>query len=236
VKRTLLLLALVLAGCATRPAIPEGIVKETHQVGIGRERLAVDFYYRPGRGPRPLAVAVHGFLANRGRMGNWGVMLAEAGFVAAVPSQPTPANDKRNIAAVVGLVEAGRAGHWPVPVRSDGRIVLVGFSRGGFETLSAAAGLGDGVRAWIGLDPVDRDGRGAAIASQVNIPGLALLAEPSALNARGNAWSMLADYAGPLRLKTIAGSGHLDAESPRNEIFEKFRREVRQFLLEVVGP
>ena len=191
----------------------------------------VDFYFLPGDRPRPLAVIVHGFLANKERMAHWGVILAREGFVAAVPTNPTLANDERNTSAIIGLAREGRAGCWPVPVRPDGRLALLGFSRGGFETLLAAAELGDAVDVWIGLDPVDRRDLGRAAARKTGVPGLALLADPAPLNAHGNAQRMLAHYTGPLEVVRIPDTGHLDAESPGSDgKFALFKDRVLGFL------
>lgn len=234
-NRALLLLSVLVAGCVTAPEIPSEIRKETHRVKVGGETFPVDFYYPPGDQPHPLAVVVHGFLANKDRMAHWGVILARGGFVVAVPTNPTFANDERNVSAIVGLVRAGRSGRWPVPVRNDGRAILVGFSRGGFETLLAAAELGHSVDAWIGLDPVDRNGEGSAAARKTRIPGLALLADPAPLNANGNAHGMLSDYAGPLQRVRVPDTGHLDAESPqRKEKFGPFEERVLGFLRRTV--
>jgi pimeloyl-ACP methyl ester carboxylesterase len=229
-----LFLGLALAGCVSVPEIPRDIRKETHRLGTGGDSLTVDFYHRPGNKPRPLAVVVHGFLANKDRMAHWGVLLARAGFLVAVPTNPTYANDDRNVAAIVGLVKAGRGGAWPVAAATDGRVALVGFSRGGFETMLAAAELGDAVDTWVGLDPVDREGKGRAAAADVQVPGLALLADPAPLNANGNARGMFSAYGGKLEVVPVRGSGHLDAESPRRGgKFAEFARPVSEFLRRV---
>jgi len=234
--RSLVCLMLALAaGCVSRPDIPAEIRQETHRLALGREKATVDFYFRPDGKVRPLAVVVHGFLANKDRMAHWGVSLAREGFVVAVPTNPTRANDDRNTAAIVALVERGRSGQWPVAAVPDGRAVLVGFSRGGFETILAAAALGDRIDAWIGLDPVDRDSKGQAAATKVRVPGLALLADPQPLNANGNARRMLEAYAGPLEVVALPGAGHLDAESPRRGgKFADFEKRVVEFLRRVL--
>lgn len=231
-SRALLFLSVLVAGCVTAPEIPSQIRKETHRMKTGGESVCVDFYFQPTNEPRPLAVVVHGFLANKDRMAHWGMILAREGFLVAVPTNPTFANDERNTAAIVGLV---RAGWWPVPVRGDGRVVLVGFSRGGFETLLASAELGEAVDAWVGLDPVDRNGEGVAAAAKTRVPGLALLADPAPLNANGNAHKMLSSYGGPLELVRLPQTGHLDAESPqREEKFFRFEERVLRFLRRAV--
>lgn len=234
-KRAFLVFALSAAGCVTAPEIPADIRVQTRRVEVGGEVFPVDFYYRTGAQRGPLAVVVHGFLADKERMAHWGLILAREGFVAAVPTNPTFANDDRNTAGIVGLVRAGNAGRWPVPVRGDGRAVLVGFSRGGYETLLAAAELGSAVDAWVGLDPVDRDGKGTAAVRKIRVPGVALMADPAPLNANGNARRMLAGYAGPLEVVRIPDSAHLDAESPRRGgEFDSFRTGVLVFLNRVV--
>jgi dienelactone hydrolase len=231
VNRALLIVVLLAAGCVSNPDLPPDIRKETRRVDVRGENVAVDFYYRPDGVTRPLAVVVHGFMANRQRMVHWGVILAREGFVVAVPTNPTYANNDRNAAAIVALVEGGRAGQWPISARTDGRAVLVGFSRGGLETILAASALGDRADAWIGLDPVDLNGKGKAAAARVRVPGLALLADPQPLNANGNARSMLDAYAGPLEVVAVPNSSHLDGESPRrNGKVSEFERPVIRFL------
>lgn len=230
-NRALLIVVLLAAGCVSKPDLPPDIRKETQRVDVRGENVAVDFYYRPDGVTRPLAVVVHGFLANKQRMAHWGVILAREGFVVAAPTSPTYVNNDRNTGAIVALVESGRAGQWPVSALTDGRAVLVGFSRGGLETILAASELGDRVDAWIGLDPVDLNGKGKAAATKVRVPGLALLADPQPLNANGNAHSMLDAYAGPLEVIAVPNSSHLDGESPRrNGKFCEFERPVIRFL------
>jgi len=231
VKRLLPFVVLLSAGCVSKPDLPADIRSVTHRMAIGRDDVAVDFYYRPARTAQPLVVVVHGFLANKDRMAHWGVSLAREGFIVAVPTNPTYANDERNTAAIVGLAKQGLAGRWPVSAKPDGRLALVGFSRGGFETMLAAAELGGAVDAWVGLDPVDRNGKGRAAAAKVHVPGLALLADPAPLNANGNARGMLSGYGGELEVVCVRDAGHLDAESPRRSgKFAEFERRAKVFL------
>ena len=228
------LFALVLSGCVSAPEMPPEIRRETHRVALGKESIAVDFYFRPTPRPRPLAVVVHGFLASKDRMAHWGVLLAREGFLVAVPTNPTYANDDRNTAAIVELVKMGRAEGWPIRAGTDSRVALVGFSRGGFETMLAAAESGDSVTAWVGLDPVDRNGQGRTAAGKVRIPGLALLADPAPLNANGNARGMLSAYGGQLEVVRVSQAGHLDAEAPRRGgKFAEFEERVVDFLRRV---
>lgn len=201
--------------CTTLPVLPAGVLKKTCRVECGKDSLDVDFYY-PARqaSPQPMVVVAHGFSRSKRYMAGWGVDLAGMGMVVAVPTQPYFARHVRNAEAIACLAGLGREGKWPVEARTNGRIGLVGFSMGGLTTLLAAAKLSPPVDAWVGLDPVDLDGRGAAKAGLVKAPGLVLLAEPSAANRHGNATAMLKDYAGPLQILRVKGATHCDAESP----------------------
>ena len=101
----------------------------------------------------------------------------------------------------------------------------------------AAAELGDAVDAWIGLDPVDRNGKARVAAAKVLVPGLALLADPEPLNAHRNAIGMLAAYAGPLRVVEFSGAAHLDAESPRRGAeFAEFEDAAVRFVRRIFRP
>lgn len=201
--------------CTTVQEVPAGIAKKTCRVDCGGDSLAVDFYYpKKQTGPLPAVVVVHGFSRSKRYMAGWGTDLAGRGMIVAVPTLPSYAGHSRNAEAVARLAELGRAGKWPVDARTNGRIGLVGFSMGGLVTLLAAAKLSPPVDAWAGLDPVEIGGRGAAKAPLVRVPGLALLAEPSAANWHGNGTTMLKEYAGPLRILRVKGATHCDAESP----------------------
>lgn len=204
--------------CTVPPALPGGVVKETHQVVCAGERVTVDFYFQPGALPRPQVVVAHGFTRSRRYMAGWGMALAERGMIAAVPTQPRLAAHARNGRALAALVEQGRAGQWPVAARGDGRSALVGFSMGGLTTLLAAAALAEPVTAWVGLDPVDMNGQGSGAAAKVRSPGLALLAEPAPFNLEGNARSMLAAYAGSLQVLKVQGATHCEPEWPTDRL------------------
>ena len=200
--------------CTTVPELPAGVVKQSSQVECGKDSVAVDFYFQKQAALQPLVVVVHGFSRSKRYMAGWGADLAGHGMIAAVMTQPYWAKHSLNGQAIARLVELGRAGKWPVDARSNGKVGLVGFSMGGLTTLLAAASLSPPVDAWVGLDPVDHAGRGAAKAALVKVPGLALLAEPSAFNGQGNALAMLHDYGGPLQVIKVTGTTHCDAESP----------------------
>jgi dienelactone hydrolase len=200
--------------CTTIPELPAGVVKQSSQVECGKDSVAVDLYFQRRVAPQPLVVVVHGFSRSKRYMAGWGADLASHGMIVAVMTQPYWAGHSRNAEAIARLVELGRAGKWPIDVRGNGKVGLVGFSMGGLTTLLAAASLSPPVDAWVGLDPVDHAGSGAAKAELVKAPGLALLAEPSPFNAQGNARTMLHDYGGPIQVIKVTGATHCDAESP----------------------
>ncbi len=103
----------------------------------------------------------------------------------------------------------------------------------------AAAMLKPAVNAWVGLDPADRYRQGQTVAAMVRAPGLAMLAEASALNDHGNARQLLSGFGGRLRPVSVEGASHLDAESPRgslkNEMFAMFHRATVEFLQSELG-
>ena len=228
--------------CTTIPELPAGVVKQSSQVKCGKDSVAVDFYFQKHASPRPMVVVVHGFSRSKRYMAGWGADLAGHGMIAAVMTQPYWARHSLNGAAIARLVELGRAGKWPIDTRGNGKVGLVGFSVGGLTTLLGAASLSPPVDAWVGLDPVDHAGRGAAKAALVKVPGLALLAEPSLFNGRGNALAMLHDYGGPLQVIKVTGTTHCDAESPSDILgqlacgrvdplrHDRFRMATQEFL------
>ena len=209
--------AILLLGttCTTIPALPAGVVKQSSKVACGKDSVAVDFYFqKQAAAPQPLVVVVHGFSRSRRYMAGWGADLAGHGMIVAVMTQPYWARHSLNGEVISLLVELGRTGKWPIDARGNGKVGLVGFSMGGLTSLLAAASLSPPADAWVGLDPVDHAGRGAAKAALVKLPGLALLAEPSPFNGQNNALAMLNDYGGPLQVIRITGATHCDAESP----------------------
>lgn len=198
--------------CTTAPKLAAGVVKRSGTVDCEGTEVKVDFYFREDGKKRPGVVVTHGFLRSKRYMAGWGAALAERGIVAAVVTQPYVAKHVRNAKAIEAVVAAGRRQEWPVAV-SD-RMGLMGFSMGGLTTLVAASRMEEPVDAWVGLDPVDFDGKGAAVAGRVKSKGLALLAEPAPFNREGNALTMLADYGGDLTVWRVVGATHCDPEVP----------------------
>lgn len=205
-------LMVALVTCTTSPKLAAGVVKRSGTVDCEGTTVAVDFYFRDDGVKRPGVVVAHGFMRSKRYMAGWGAALAERGMVVAVVTQPYVAKHARNAKAIEAVVAAGRRQEWPVAV--DGRMGLMGFSMGGLTTLLAASRMEEPVAAWVGLDPVDFEGKGAAVAGRVKAAGLALLAEPAPFNLEGNALSMLADYGGEVTVWRVAGATHCDPESP----------------------
>jgi pimeloyl-ACP methyl ester carboxylesterase len=246
----MLALLVALATCTTTPRLASGVVKRTARVQCGEVAVKVDFYWpevKVGAERIPLVVVAHGFTRSKRYMAGWGADLAARGMAAAVLTQPFLARHEANARAIEELVKLGRAGKWPGLKQGGGKVALVGYSMGGLTTLLAAAALDEPVAAWVGLDPVDFEGRGQRVAGRVQAAGLALLAEPAAFNRDGNALTMLRPYGGPLQVLKVTGASHMDAEYPTDRLGQlacgwvkperqgQFRRLALDFLSAVLG-
>jgi pimeloyl-ACP methyl ester carboxylesterase len=177
-------------------------------------------------------------------MSGWGEHLAREGLVVAVPDLPAWSDHARN-GRFVSELRAHLCSVEPWAQRIDGsRVGLVGFSAGGLASLLAAADR-PVVSIWIGLDPVDRSGLGAEAAARVDCRALVLTAEPSACNARGNAFDIIAALPDGEH-RQVAGAVHVDAEWPTDWMAElvcgrsteekrrEFRRHTTAALLEAL--
>lgn len=221
----LALLALVAAGALfillrvpTLP-LPEGVTKRTEKLALTGKFVPVDFYLPAGSGPAPVVIVAHGFARNRRTMAGWGGLLAQAGFLAVVPDQPSWVDHARNgraLAELLAVVQTGRLG---LPSRSSRPAALVGFSAGGFSTLLAAAG-NTNVSGWVGLDPVGMSGTAEVLAGSLSIPAFVLRAEPAPWNANGNARAIFAALPGPAFSLVVNGATHVDAENPTSRAAE----------------
>jgi dienelactone hydrolase len=192
-------------------ALAPGVTIERREASLPSGRVVFDLYRPAGVGPHPLVIVAHGFTRSRANMAGWGRHLAGQGFLAAVPSLPAWADHARNGRAVTQLIDVLLATP-PLPI-DQARIGVLGYSAGGLSTLLAAADDGR-VRAWVGLDPVDRDSQGAHAASRVTATAVILRAAPSRCNANGNASGIERAFAGRVTVVVVPGATHTDPEWP----------------------
>lgn len=213
------------------PPLPPGVKKEHTKLDLAGSSVSVTLY-RPAKDDNaPLVVVAHGFTRSKRYMAGWGGHLAGEGFFVAVPTQPGLANHELNGRVLAALVEK---------YREKRRVALMGFSMGGLTTLLAAAKTP--VDAWVGLDPVDMNGKGRLSAAAIKAPAAVLFAEPEAWNMRGNARGLIDALPGQKFALKIAGGTHLDAEWPTDLLGqitcgfvspqrqELFRRHATTFL------
>lgn len=188
-------------------------------VTVPSGRFDCDVYLPREDTPAPLVIVAHGFSRTKANMADWGRRLAREGFVVAVPTMPTWANHARNAGAIREVAD------W-LPARQElkgrldvTRIGLMGFSAGGLATLLATSEE-PRVRVWVGLDPVDRDGQGAAAAQRLKCPAFILRAEPHACNAHGNAEGIQRALVTKTFFLRVIGGTHADPEWPTDRIAE----------------
>jgi dienelactone hydrolase len=209
-----LLLSTTSAACA-RPPQPGIVVPavrvETREVSLPSDRVGFDLYRPTGPGPHPLVIVAHGFWRSRANMAGWGRHLATQGFLTAVPDLPAWADHERNGRAVRELIDTLLSA--PPDSIDMARLAVVGFSAGGLATLLAAAD-DPRIRVWVGLDPVDRDGKGVAAAARVTARPVVVRADPSRCNANGNARDIERAFAGRATVIAVAGATHADPEWP----------------------
>ncbi len=208
-------IAALAVACAGRAAsvapTASDVEAERREVTLGAGRVRFDLYRAGAPGPRPLVVVAHGFWRSRANMSGWGRHLAGEGFLVAVPDLPAWSDHERNARAISELVDWLLA--QPPLAIDDRRVGVVGFSAGGLSTLLAAA-RNPRIRLWVGLDPVDRDGKGALAAQTVSASALILRATPSRCNAHGNAVGIERAFGGRATTVSVAGATHTDPEWP----------------------
>jgi pimeloyl-ACP methyl ester carboxylesterase len=152
-------------------------------------------------------------------MADWGRCLSRQGFAAAVPTLPAWSDHALNGRAIRELADWLQARPDTKDLIDTRRIGLMGFSAGGLATLLTAAD-DPRVALWVGLDPVDRSGQGAAAAARLKCPSLILRAEPHACNARGNAASMAQALTADYTCLIVSDATHTDAEWPTDGMAE----------------
>jgi len=201
-------------------AAPVPPSRETVRVKLPSGRAKVDLYWPGAAGPAPLVIVAHGFSRDRHNMSGWGEWLATQGMAAAVPDLPAWSDHARNARFLTELREyLCSAQAWKERI-DPSRVALMGFSAGGLSTLLSAADSPN-VALWVGLDPVESKGMGAAAAARLKCRAVVLTAEPSSCNAGGNAEEILAALPRCERWK-VAGATHVDAEWPTSRLAELF--------------
>jgi dienelactone hydrolase len=245
------LLALALAGVpptlaprmATADAPGAVAVMAALQLDAADREAAVTLF-RPRSPPIGLVMIAHGFSRSGDRHTELARALAEAGFLVAVPYLPYFSNHAANAVALRDLAHA--VARLAPDAPADVPIVLVGFSAGGLASLLSAHDI-VGLAGWIGLDPVDLRGQGAAAAATLAVPSLVLRAPPSGCNANGNG-ALIAAALPPTSSEDVVvpGASHCDFEDPTSlacvvacgaddaERREGIRRAVVSAALEMV--
>nr|AAZ32716.1 lipase/esterase [uncultured bacterium] len=198
---------------------PPGVRVETQRWSLQGETVPVDVHLPTQATRAPVVLLAHGFTRHRRVLAGWGHLLAQQGLIAVVPNLPAFADPERNARALVELADLVLTKPAFGAIAPDGRLIYAGHSMGGFASLLAAARDPRSL-AWIGLDPVDFAGRGRRALAQLQVPALALLAEPDAWNLNGNARAWL-DLATPsLTMLRVRGSTHCDPEHPTSRLAE----------------
>lgn len=229
-----LVLLTVFVHCASRteaPPLPAGVKKEHTRLDLAGSSVSVTLYHPVKDDNAPLVVVAHGFTRSKRYMAGWGAHLAGEGFFAVVPTQPGFADHELNCRVLAALVEK---------YREKRRVALMGFSMGGLTTLLATTHTS--VDAWVGLDPVDMNGKGKVAAAKLKVPAAFLLAEPEAWNMQGNAYAIAEAVPGEKLIFRVQGGTHLDAEWPTDFLGQlacgfvdekrqqQFRNQATQFL------
>lgn len=207
-RRTLLALLLLavfahFARQTEAPFLPPGVTKENLTLELAGQSVSVSIYHPAKDEGAPLVVVAHGFTRSKRYMAGWGGHLAGEGFFVVVPTQPAFADHELNGRVLAALVKKYRAKR---------RAALMGFSMGGLTTLLATTHTP--VDAWVGLDPVDMNGKGRVAAAKLKAPAAFLLAEPESWNMHNNANSLIEAIPGEKQVFRVLGGTHLDAEWP----------------------
>ena len=224
-KRSLfvvLLVAAILAAAAwanrvPNHPVPADIVKRTEKILLQGKEQPVDLYLPKDAQNAPVVIVAHGFSRHRRVMAGWGILLAQNGMIAVVPTLPAFADQARNIRAIHDLIALVHEPGFFGQTTPNGDVALMGHSAGGFDTLIALTGE-KCVRCWIGLDPVDFNDHGLRCAKALQIPSLMLLAESGAWNRYANAVPWITANPSSLTALRILGSSHCDPENPTSPL------------------
>lgn len=187
--------------------------QEMQHFSINGVGMDVGVYRPPVKKQAPMIVVVHGFSRSRHHMRGWGEKLAAEGFVVLIPTLPYLADHRKNANAIVQLISAARDGTLLPDFPKITSVALVGFSMGGLVTLLAGAALEPPLDAWVGLDPADSGGLGAAAASRITAPGLIFEADRDRFNLKKSRTGIMENYGGTLKIFQVPDSTHADVET-----------------------
>lgn len=172
-------------------------------------------WYVPTAGAgHPGVVWSHGFARSKANHVDAAEQAASWGLVVVTPTLPSFSDHAGNGAWIAEDLVPELQAHDGV----GDRLALVGHSAGGLATLVAAAEVGPDL--WLGLDPVDNGGLGAATEQDVSAEAVFLLGEESDCNAdgSGHGWST----AGPRTRVRFADATHCDFEFPSDSLCTAF--------------
>jgi pimeloyl-ACP methyl ester carboxylesterase len=213
------------AGCTSSnpacdvPEISPGVSVSTQKLDLPSGPVRFDLYRPVTARPAPLVILAHGLWRDRTRMKGWGQMLAREGFVAVAMDMPTLADYEHNGRSIDELIDALCKGAVADCRIDPARIGLVGHSAGGLATFLAAAD-NPNVKIWVGLDPVDRHGIGAAVGSRVHARAVVVRAPPSQWNQNGNAVTLLHSLPHGGSDTIVDDAIHIDPEWPSDWTME----------------
>jgi pimeloyl-ACP methyl ester carboxylesterase len=213
-------LAALVSAAGGEPVAPsQSVVVEHLSVELDGQPQRIDVY-RPAIGaPIRAAIIAHGFTRSSRRHRDLGQALAESGITAIVPDLPSVLNLWGNADFLVELAHRLEGGALGLPPLERARLVLIGTSAGGIESLVAATRLA-GLAGWIGLDPVDGSGMGEEAAPTLTAPAVVLYGPNSGCNLAGSG-RRLAEAIPDLRRRlVISGASHCDFEGPTNRFCE----------------
>ena len=220
-----LLLVSLLTGCAgtrnPQSGSSRAITVSTEDLDLQSGPVRFDLYRSANRStaPAPLVVVAHGLWRDRTHMAGWGELLAQQGFIVAVPNMPTLSDYPRNAIAINELVHS-LCDHPIDSCKIDrNRIGMIGLSAGGLATLLAAADNPD-VKVWVGLDPVDRGGLGVAAAPRVRARAFIVRAPASIWNSDGNAVVLRDALPNVVSDTLVPNAIHIDPEWPSDWTME----------------
>jgi pimeloyl-ACP methyl ester carboxylesterase len=154
----------------------------------------------------PTVILAHGFQGNRGSMVDWATHYASWGLVVVTPdlchATIIDADHAQNGADLVAL-----AAHLELAAP-----IYAGYSAGGLAAVLAAA-QDPNALALVGLDMVDSDGLGAAVAASIGVPAHDVTAEPAMCNSTANGVPVFAAIPEAQTLR-IVEADHCDFQSP----------------------